>query len=249
MLLHQRFATTCRAPEVASFGGVEASGRVAEKNRMYDELLAVHTVLRRAAALTAAAMSRLATGEPVDVETLVRVAHWQHEFLRRHRRHAEVRFWPVLRDLFPGVALNSLRTSRTALDAQLSRLVQATDDLEHALMFPAPHRQAAAVGIAAALGEPAAARTRDLLIAHLDHEELTLWEVFPRIPAYTIETLRRAVADLPPRSAPELVLGLLSDPRPAPGAAAVLDHLPAAMRLARPAMVERYEQTKRDLAL
>ncbi|OLT21588.1 hypothetical protein BJF78_08225 [Pseudonocardia sp. CNS-139] len=178
---------------------------------MFDEMLAVHTVLRRGSDLVAAALGALAAGRPVDVRTLVAVAHWHSAFLHHHHESEDERFWPLLRRLFPDAAddLARLTAEHAELDAELKRLADGIAAIRRADATRARE-------IAADTAHAAAVRSRDALAAHLDDEEPVMRTLFPRTPAADIRTLRAAIVAAAPKSDPDLVIGLLTDPGPRP---------------------------------
>jgi hypothetical protein len=105
----------------------------------------------------------------------------------------------------------------------------------------------AAASTDACTAAAAAANVRDILAAHLDAEEPVLRELFPQTPPAEIRRLRKAIVDGAPRSGPDLVLGLLADPSPAPGHDEITQNFPAPVRLLRPLFRKRYQATKRSL--
>lgn len=81
--------------------------------RMYDELIAVHAILRRGSALTSAGFDRLVGGGQPDVKVLADVSRWLVEFAHHHHAsedrpqqllisHLDAEE-PVLEQLFPQV--------------------------------------------------------------------------------------------------------------------------------------------------
>lgn len=217
--------------------------------RMYDELIAVHTIMRRGAELVASALERLATGERPSIAALVRVARWQAEFVHHHHASEDEQLWPVLRHLFPGAmaSLDDLTAQHGQLDAELKALSAAIDYIEGARRLNGQAALAAAVGIAAMQAGPAAANVRDTLVAHLDAEEPVLRELFPQTPPAATRQLRKAVISGAPRSGRDLVLGLLEDPDPATGCKVMMRDLPRPVRLLRPVLLMRYAATKASL--
>jgi hemerythrin-like domain-containing protein len=207
-----------------------------EGRHIYDELIAVHTIMRRGTVLVATALERLASGEQVSLPAAVRVARWQAEFIHHHHASEDELFWPVLRGLFPDAvaALDELSGQHERLDEELKALTAAID----AINSTRPVARDAAT---------AAANVRDILAAHLDAEEPVLRRLFPQTPAGEILRLRKAIVDGAPRSGPDLVLGLLDDPNPAPGRDQIMGNFPAPVRLLRPLFVRKYQATKRAL--
>lgn len=211
----------------------------AEGRRIYDELIAVHTIMRRGAELTATALERLAAGDRVSFPAAVRVARWQAEFIHHHHASEDELFWPVLRGLFPDAvaSLEELSVEHDQLDLELKALTAAIDAIND--------REQATMSVRAAAA--AAASVRDILVAHLDAEEPVLRQLFPQVPTGEILRLRKAIVDGAPRSGPDLVLGLLDDPDPAPGRDQIMANFPAPVRLLRPLFIRRYQATKRAL--
>jgi hypothetical protein len=231
-----------------------------EGARLYEELLAVHAIMRRGNALVAASFERLASGDPVDPAALVATTRWLTGFVHHHHRSEDALLWPVLREQFPEAVadLDRLTKEHEALDAELDLLTEAVDAIEGALgagsgrgaggRGRAQHANAVAVvGIAAVSGHPAAAKVRDILANHLAAEEPVLQELFPQVPDDSIVRLRKAIVDGAPRTGPHLVLGLMEDPDPVPGFAAMRGNLPAPLRWARPLLLNRYRTVVRSL--
>ena len=227
-----------------------ASRSQPEGLRMYDELAAVHTIMRRGAVLSAAAIDHLASGSPLDVATLVRLVRWQAGFVHHHHESEDEQFWPVLRRLFPDdmAPLDALSTEHEILDVTLKTLSQAIDAIALTRRLKGTDAHAAAVGLAATEALPAAEKLRDVLISHLDNEEPVLQKLFPQVPDADIRRLRAAIVAGAPRSGPHLVLGLLDDPTPAPGYNAMLQNFPRPVRWLRPLLVKRYWATKNALS-
>ncbi|MCS7477300.1 hemerythrin domain-containing protein [Umezawaea endophytica] len=208
---------------------------------MYDELIAVHTIMRRGADLTTASLERLVAGEPVGVKAVVRLARWQAEFVHHHHESEDELFWPVLRTLFPDVVagLDGLSAEHEKLDHELRALSVAIDTLAEK---DVDVREAAGAAL------PAATSVRDVLIGHLDAEEPVLKGLFPRVPDADIVRLRKAIVDGAPRGGPDLVIGLLSEPVPAPGHDVMMANFPAPVRLLRPLLLRRFHSTLGALA-
>ncbi len=217
--------------------------------RMYDELIAVHTIMLRGAELVASTLDRLAAGGRPGIPELVRVARWQAEFVHRHHASQDERFWPVLRHLFPDARarLDDLTAQHGQLDAELKALGAGIDYIDGTRRLAGRAALAAAVGAAAIQAGPAAANVRDALVAHLDAAEPVLRELFAQTPPAAIRQLRKAIISGAPRSGPDLVLGLLADPGPATGREALTRHLPRPVRLLRPVLLMRYRATKASL--
>jgi hemerythrin-like domain-containing protein len=206
---------------------------------MYDELIAVHTIMRRGAELTEAGFTRLAAGAPVNVKVLAGTARWLVTFTHHHHESEDRLFWPVLRGLFPDAVadLDELTHEHETLDAELRALDAMADNLR-------------ATGTAAARDAVASAgRVRQVLAGHLDSEEPVLKGLFPQVPDDEIERLRKAIVAGAPRSGPDLVLGLLEDQGRPPGYQHLVANFPAPVRWLRPLLLNRYEGRKKALGL
>jgi hemerythrin-like domain-containing protein len=214
---------------------------------LFDELVAVHTILRRGAVLVADAMEALSEGEPVDLRTLISVARWHSAFLHHHHQSEDALFWPLLRRLFPDRDddLTRLTAEHVDLDRELQALTSVIDQLD----TPDGRRPAKARQLTAETGLKAAARAQESLAAHLDDEEPVLRELFPRTPPADIVSLRKAIVAAAPKSAPDLVLGLLVDPDPAPGYDRIVTNFPPPVRWMRPLLLQRYRRRRRSLAV
>lgn len=208
--------------------------------RMYDELVAVHTIMRRGVDLTTSSLERVAAGRPADVKAVVRLARWQSGFVHHHHESEDELFWPVLRRLFPDVVagLDGLSAEHEKLDHELQVLSAAIDALA---------AKGADVRAAAKAALPAAVTVRDVLLGHLDAEEPVLEGLFPQVPDADIVRLRAAIVAGAPRSGPDLVIGLLSEPVPAPGYAAIMANFPAPLRLLRPLLLRKFRSTRAAL--
>ncbi len=209
--------------------------------KMYDELTAVHTIMRRGVELTTTSLERLADGKPVDVRAVVRLARWQSEFAHHHHESEDELFWPVLRALFPEVVagLDGLSAEHEKLDHELRNLSAAIDALAEK---GADARQAARDAL------PSAVTVKDVLIGHLDAEEPVLEGLFPRVPDADIVRLRAAIVAGARRGGPDLVIGLLSEPVPAPGYATMMASFPAPLRVLRPLLLRKFHSTRKALA-
>ncbi|MBM9509902.1 hemerythrin domain-containing protein [Actinacidiphila acididurans] len=215
---------------------------------LYEELLAVHGIMRRGCDLVADAYERLAAGDPVDPTALAATTRWLVAFVHHHHSSEDDLLWPVLRERFPDAVadLDRLTKEHEALDAELDALTAATDAIAAAGGGRGnPGNPVLVVGHAAVAGNPAAQEVRDILGNHLGAEEPVLKELFPQVPDPDVVRLRRAVVAGAPRSGPHLVLGLMADPEPVPGAARMTAHFPAPVRWARPLLLGRY---RRNLA-
>ena len=206
---------------------------------MYDELIAVHTIMRRGVDLTTSSLERLAAGHAVDVKTVVRLARWQSGFVHHHHESEDELFWPVLRRLFPDVVagLDGLSAEHEKLDHELRVLSDAIDALA-----------ASGTPAAAKAALPPAVTVRDVLLGHLDAEEPVLEGLFPQVPDADIIRLRAAIVAGAPRSGPDFVIGLLSEPEPAPGYATMMANFPMPIRLLRPLLLRKFRSTRAALA-
>jgi hemerythrin-like domain-containing protein len=214
---------------------------------LYDELIAVHTILRRGAGLVADAMGALAEGRAVDVRTLVAVARWHSTFLHHHHASEDELFWPLLRRLFPerDEDLTRLTAEHVDLDRDLQALALVIDQLDTAEgRQPAKARE-----LAAWTGHKAATRAHEGLVSHLDDEEPVMRELFPGTPATDIVALRKAIVAAAPKSGPDLVLGLLVDPDPAPGYDLIAANFPPPVRWMRPLLLRRYRSRRAALTV
>jgi hemerythrin-like domain-containing protein len=209
-----------------------------EGSQMYDELIAVHTIMRRGAELTADAFARRAAGEPVGIKALVGTARWLVAFVHHHHASEDEQFWPVLRERFPDAvaALDGLTAEHHALDEELKGLTRAVDALA-----------SGSAGDAAARGAAAAAKVRDLLLRHLDAEEPALVDLMPQVPDAQITRLRQAIVDGAPKSGPDLVLGLLEDPDRPAGYDHMMGNFPPPVRWLRPLLLRRYRARRKAL--
>jgi hemerythrin-like domain-containing protein len=222
----------------------------AEGLRLYDELLAVHAILRRGSALLVESLGALEAGRSVHLGTLVAVARWHAAFLHHHHHSEDEQFWPLLRQLFPGSAedLARLSAEHEELDAELKILSEAVDGID-ALRGSAADRRAAARRIADCTAHLVAVDCHNALVAHLDDEEPVLRTLFPQVPPDRIRRLRAAIVAAAPKSGPDLVLGLLSDPEPAPGYEDITQNFPAPVRWLRPVLLARYRSRRRALGV
>jgi hemerythrin-like domain-containing protein len=229
----------------------DTSGDRAEGLRMYDELIAVHTILRRGSALVADSLAALAQGGPVDVGTLVSTARWHSAFLHHHHASEDEEFWPLLRRLFPDsdADLVRLTAEHAELDVELKSLADAVSAIGAREGRSRDEWRAAARELAASTAHPAAVRAQKALGAHLDGEEPVLRELFPLTPAADIRTLRAAIVAAAPKSGPDLVLGLLVDPDPAPGYEQMVSNFPPPVRWLRPLLLRRYRGRRRALGV
>jgi hemerythrin-like domain-containing protein len=218
--------------------------------RMYDELIAVHAIMRRGSALSSAAFARLARSEPVDVKVLTGLARWFIDFVHHHHASEDELFWPVLRKLFPDAVadLDQLTAQHVALDAELHALAAAVDSLA-AADVESERAPVTIAGRAAAWGAPSADTVHDILLRHLDAEEPVLAGLFPQVPDGEIVSLRRAIIDGAPRSGPYYVFGLLEDPDRPAGYRALVGDFPRPVRWLRPVLLGQYRSRKSALGV
>jgi hemerythrin-like domain-containing protein len=203
--------------------------------RLYDELIAVHTIMRRSTALVVDALQALIDGRPVRVATLVKLIDWQAAFVHHHHESEDELFWPVLRGRFPEVV------------AQLDALSVEHDKLDGALEQLSAEAAALRDGPAASL--KAALEVRDVLAGHLDTEEPILRELFPDVPAAEIITLRKAIVAGAPKAGPEWALGLMENPTRAQGYDIMMANFPPPVRWLRPVLLRSYAKARRSLAV
>jgi hemerythrin-like domain-containing protein len=229
---------------------INASPDRAEGLRLYDELLAVHTILRRGSALLVESLGALKAGRPVHLGALVAVARWHTAFLHHHHHSEDEQFWPLLRELFPASVedLSRLTAEHEELDAELKILGEAIDAIG-ALTGNAAARQVAARNVAERTAHSSAVVCHNALVAHLDDEEPVLRTLFPQVAPDRIRRLRAAIVAAAPKSGPDLVLGLLADPEPAPGYEHMIQNFPAPVRWLRPVLLARYRSRRRALGV
>ena len=217
--------------------GVTVADRT-EGLRLYDELIAVHTIMRRSTALVVDALQALIDGRPVRIATLVKLIDWQAGFVHHHHESEDELFWPVLRGRFPEVVaqLDALSVEHEKLDAALDQL-----STEAAALRGSAGRAASLL--------PAALEVRDVLAGHLDTEEPILRELFPEVPADEIVTLRKAIVAGAPKAGPEWVLGLMENPTRAQGYDIMMANFPPPVRWLRPILLRSYAKARRSLAV
>ncbi|MFE4370916.1 hemerythrin domain-containing protein [Streptomyces sp. NPDC056835] len=222
-----------------------------ERSRMYEELLAEHTIMRRGAALVAVSFANLADGQPVDVRTLVSTSRWLIDYVRSHHGSEDEQLWPVLSDLFsPAVAeLDRMVAEHQALDAELHTLARVVDAIAAREIAGGRAEVLVVVSEAAMSGLPSAQRVHDILTRHFDEEEPVLLELFAQVPDADLARVRNGIFHGDFRVSPHLVLGLMEDPDRIPGYAAVLRAFPASVRWLRPVLLARYRSTKKALAV
>ncbi|GAA1537422.1 hemerythrin domain-containing protein [Kribbella lupini] len=236
--------------------------------RLYDELIAVHTIMRRSTALVVDALQALIDGRPVRVATLVKLIDWQAAFVHHHHESEDELFWPVLRERFPEVVaqLDALSVEHDKLDGALEQLSAEAAGLRGAPAGPASQgaaagrrEQGASTSPGASAGQgpqataaallPAALEVRDVLAGHLDTEEPILRELFPDVPADEIIALRKAIVAGAPKAGPEWVLGLLENPTRAQGYDIMMANFPPPVRWLRPILLRSYAKARRSLAV
>jgi hemerythrin-like domain-containing protein len=215
---------------------------------LYEELLALHGIMRRGTALVAGSFTRLAAGDHVNLAALVSTSSWLAEFIHHHHRIEEDLLWPVLRELVPRAAadLNRLTTEHESLDAELEVLKTAAA-IVGARDAKGNVNVMAAVGYAALAGNPAAQKVQDILANHLASEEPVLEELFPKIPDGQVTRLRKVMVDGFHRGEPHLVLGLMAEPEPVRGYGELRADLPAPLRWKSPLLVNRYRAVAKSL--
>ncbi|MFF4836404.1 hemerythrin domain-containing protein [Streptomyces sp. NPDC001315] len=216
-----------------------------EGARLFEELLAVHTVMTRGAQLIAGSFTRLAGGAAVDTKTLVTTTQWLVDFARRHQRSGDKLLWPVLRERFP-LALR--RLDRLTEDDALNERI---DELDGVIARIADERTVGGSvdwGHAMKEGTVSSHRIRDGLAEQLAVEETLLRGLFAKAPDEDIRSLRKAVRDGLPRTGPHLVFGLLEHPEPVPGRDRVHACFPQPVRWARGVLINKFRKTLRDLA-
>ncbi|MFB6977447.1 hemerythrin domain-containing protein [Streptomyces scopuliridis] len=223
----------------------------AERSRIYDELLADHTIMRRGAALEVVAFANLADGQPVDVRTLVSTSRWLIEYIRSHHGSEEEQLWPTLNELFPTAVadLDRMVMEHQALDAELHTLTRVVDAIDAREITGGPAEVLVVVSEAAMSGLPSAQRLREILNRHFDEEEPVLLDLFPQVSDADLARVRNGIFRGDFRASPHLVLGLMEDPDRIPGYAAALSAFPASVRWLRPVMLARYRSTKKALAV
>jgi hemerythrin-like domain-containing protein len=209
-----------------------------ESDKIYDELIAAHTIMRRGVDLLRTALARTPTA-PVEVDSCVGVGRWLIEFVHQHQRTESDLFWQPLADASPTDVgeLHDLTVQHIQIDRELDQLASRLDHLE------AGHEAAAAQAL------------RDLdvvrqtLSDHLDEEESLLKALFPMLEPTVIRTLRTAAARCAPSTRPDLVLGLMSEPTPTVGYTSMLSSIPFPARALRPLLIARFHNRKRKLGL
>jgi hemerythrin-like domain-containing protein len=215
--------------------------------RMYDELIAVHTVMRRGADLTVAALWQLSVRGRADVITALSTGQWFVEFVNHHHDSEDELLWPVLREEFPRqvVVLDSLSRQHEKLEQALFSLGERLRMLAGVGRLIDGSRFDEAVIAALADAED----LRISLAEHLAAEEPVLREMFPRIADEDVRRIRAAIVASAPRRGSSLLLGLLRDPTPSVGHRALVSNLPITFRLLRPVLLLLYRHRIRRLGV
>ncbi|MGW8066636.1 hemerythrin domain-containing protein [Streptomyces ziwulingensis] len=213
--------------------------------RMYEEFVAIHTVLRRGTRLVVDAYERLADGHAVDTATLTDAARWLLAFTHAHHKAEDDLFWPVLQELHPDAQaqLKELSDDHVVLDGRLNALERAIGDLDGATTAG----RATGGTDGARAGAEAARQVHQVLDAHLTAEEAVVEDLFPQVPAPDIDRLREAFIQGSPRFGLHFLFGLLDDPAPAHGRDLLWENFPPQLQAAGPQMTSRYEDSKQGL--
>jgi hemerythrin-like domain-containing protein len=209
-----------------------------ESDKIYDELIAAHTIMRRGVDLLRTALARMPT-TPVEVDSCVGVGRWLIEFVHQHQRTESDLFWQPLADASPTDVgeLHDLTVQHFQIDRELDQLASRLDHLEAG-------REAAAAQALRDLDV-----VRQTLSDHLDEEESLLKALFPMLEPALIRTLRTAAARCASSARPDLVLGLMSEPTPTVGYTSMLSSIPFPARALRPLLIARFHNRKRKLGL
>jgi hemerythrin-like domain-containing protein len=209
-----------------------------ESDKIYDELIAAHTIMRRGVDLLRTALARAPTA-PVEVDSCVGVGRWLIEFVHQHQRTESDLFWQPLADASPTDIgeLHDLTVQHIQIDRELDQLASRLDHLEAG-------REAATAQALRDLDV-----VRQTLSDHLDEEESLLKALFPMLEPALIRTLRTAAARCASSARPDLVLGLMSEPTPTVGYTSMLSSIPFPARALRPLLIARFHNRKRKLGL
>jgi hemerythrin-like domain-containing protein len=209
-----------------------------ESDKIYDELIAAHTIMRRGVDLLRTALARAPTA-PVEVDSCVGVGRWLIEFVHQHQRTESDLFWQPLADASPTDIgeLHDLTVQHIQIDRELDQLASRLDHLEAG-------REAAAAQALRDLDV-----VRQTLSDHLDEEESLLKALFPMLEPALIRTLRTAAAKCASSARPDLVLGIMSEPTPTVGYTSMLSSIPFPARALRPLLIARFHNRKRKLGL
>jgi hemerythrin-like domain-containing protein len=218
-----------------------------ESDKIYDELIAAHTIMRRGVDLLRAALARMPT-TPVEVDSCAGVGRWLIEFVHQHQRTESDLFWQPLADASPTDVgeLHDLTVQHIQIDRELDQLASRLDSLEESATsaLSTDGREAAAARALSDLDV-----VRQTLSDHLDEEESLLKALFPMLEPKVIRTLRTAAARCAPSARPDLVLGLMSEPTPTVGYTSMLSSFPFPARALRPLLMARFHNRKRRLGL
>jgi hemerythrin HHE cation binding domain-containing protein len=218
--------------------------------RIYEEFLAVHTVLRRGTALVADAFDQAAGGSRVDAAILAETARWLVDFTHYHHVSEDDLFWPVLCELYPHTVaqFDVLAAEHEALSRELTAVSAVVDQLEAA----AAAAGSGGVPVPGRLARDGAAMVRRLqsvLEHHLGAEEPVVKDLFTGVPGDEVDRLRKAILEAGPRSGAHLLFGLLSDPALTYSGECLIDNFPPAFRSMQPQLMQRYLNSKKDLGL
>jgi hemerythrin-like domain-containing protein len=218
-----------------------------ESDKIYDELIAAHTIMRRGVDLLHTALARVPTTS-VEVHSCVGVGRWLIEFVHQHQRTESDLFWQPLADASPTDVgeLHDLTVQHIQIDRELDRLAWRLDHLEDfgTTAHPMDGREAAAAEALRDLDV-----VRESLSDHLDEEESLLKALFPMLDPKVIRSLRTGAARCAPSARPDLVLGLMTEPTPTVGYTSMLSSIPFPARALRPLMIARFHSRKRRLGL
>jgi hemerythrin-like domain-containing protein len=214
---------------------------------MYDELIAVHTVMRRGADLTVAALWQLAVRGRADVMTVLSTGQWLVEFVNHHHESEDEFLWPVLRERFPdqSFVLDSLAQQHEKLEQGLFSLGQRLRMLEGVGRLTDGGRFDEVANSALADAD----QVRISLAEHLRAEEPVLRAMLPQLSVPEIRRIREVIVDGAPRRRPSLMVGLLVDPEPSIGHDEMISTLPPTLRLLRPVLLQLYHRRLRRLGV
>jgi hypothetical protein len=205
----------------------------------------VHTVVRRGAALLKAALD-LPPATADEMDSCVGLGRWLVGYVHQHQRNEADILWQPLAAASPPdeCELHDLTLQHIQIDRELERLARRLDCLEERCSTSGRPDREAVAGASTALD--AACR---ILIDHLDEEESLLKALFPLLDEPVIRDLRATAARNAPSARCDLVMGLMTDPTPIVGYAAMLSSIPLSTRAMRPLLVARYQSRKRRLGL
>ncbi|PWI15301.1 hypothetical protein DI272_14845 [Streptomyces sp. Act143] len=219
---------------------------VTDGARLFEELLAAHTVMTRGAELVAESFTRLADGAAVETGALVTTARWFVDFVRHHRRVEDELLYPVLRARCPETV-----RSLDLLDEDDDAMAEALDELESVIERIAEERRvggSVSWGHAMKEGTLASHRVRDGLTGHSSVIRPLLKGLLAKAGQEDLEVLRKAAAEGVWRGEPHLAIGFLEHPEPVPGRERVSANFPPPVRWARSVLMNRFRRTLRDLA-